>query len=87
MSHKEAAGPCWARHLAQALWQGETFVLQIDSHMRFRPGWDAFLIEMLARCPSEQPILTTYPTGYELPDLCSKDCRPTLLCPSRVSKQ
>ena len=85
MSHLEAAGPCWARHIAQALWQGEDFVLQIDSHMRFRPGWDAYLIEMLGSCPSgQQSILTTYPIGYELPDLCPSDCRPTLLCPSKV---
>ncbi|CAM9305152.1 unnamed protein product [Choristocarpus tenellus] len=34
----DAAGPCWARHIAQSLWRGEDYYLQIDSHMRFRPG-------------------------------------------------
>lgn len=34
----DAAGPAWARRLAQSLWKGEKYVLQIDSHTRFRPG-------------------------------------------------
>ena len=29
-----ARGPCLARHMAQALWDGEEFHLQIDSHTR-----------------------------------------------------
>jgi hypothetical protein len=70
MDHREAAGPCWARHLAQALWQGERFLLQIDSHMRFRPNWDAYLVAALTRggLPDEgrRAVLTTYPIGYEL---------------------
>lgn len=32
--HDEAQGPCWARWMAQQLWRGEEFFLQIDSHMR-----------------------------------------------------
>ena len=34
-----AKGPCFARHLAQSLWENEPYYLQIDSHMRFRPNW------------------------------------------------
>lgn len=30
----EATGPCKARALAQSLWDGEEYVLQLDSHMR-----------------------------------------------------
>lgn len=61
-------GVCWARALGYLLWQGEDFVLQIDSHMRFAPDWDALLIEQLTACPSRKPILTTYPPGYEPPN-------------------
>ena len=32
---RDAAGPCVARQAAQTLYQGETFYLQIDSHMRW----------------------------------------------------
>lgn len=38
MPAADAAGPSWARRVAQSLWKGETYVLQIDSHTRFRPG-------------------------------------------------
>lgn len=38
MPAKDAAGPSWARRVAQSLWKGEKYVLQIDSHTRFRPG-------------------------------------------------
>lgn len=37
-----------------------------DSHMRFEPGWDAELLDMLAK--TERPkrtIITMYPEGYE----------------------
>jgi [Skp1-protein]-hydroxyproline N-acetylglucosaminyltransferase len=69
IDYRDAAGPCVARARAQALWRGETYYLQIDSHMRFRHGWDEFLIQELKRCEgSEKPILTTYPLGYSLPN-------------------
>lgn len=38
MPATDAAGPTWARRVAQSLWKGEKYVLQIDSHTRFRPG-------------------------------------------------
>jgi hypothetical protein len=64
----QARGPCWARALGYRLWQGESHVLQIDSHMRFAPDWDARLLRQLAACPSPRPLLTTYPPAYEPPD-------------------
>ncbi|KAL3671427.1 hypothetical protein V7S43_003351 [Phytophthora oleae] len=79
---RKAAGPCVARAQTQKLWQGEEFYLQIDSHMRFRPGWDCFLINELEKCTSSKAILTTYPLGYTLPNEISTECRPTLLCAS-----
>src|SRR5689334_6402028 len=44
---KESQGGPWARNLAQSLWRGEPYTLQVDSHMKFEPGWDAKLVEML----------------------------------------
>ncbi|KAJ0398373.1 hypothetical protein ATCC90586_000710 [Pythium insidiosum] len=86
MHYSDAAGPCVARAEAQSLWSGEQFYLQIDSHMRVQEGWDSFLIDELSRCPSQKAILTTYPLGYTLPDNCSSDSRPTLLCASRFDE-
>ncbi len=34
LPYGDAEGPCKARALAQTLWSGEEYVLQIDSHMR-----------------------------------------------------
>lgn len=42
------------------------YVMQIDSHMRFAPGWDDELLDALVACDSPQPVLTTYPLQYEL---------------------
>lgn len=71
VDYRDAAGPCVARFEAQKLWESEKFYLQIDSHMRFREGWDAFLIDQLSKCASAKPILTTYPLRYTLPNKVS----------------
>lgn len=44
---QQALGPCWARYLCQLLWRDQPYWLQIDSHMRFRQGWDSALIHEL----------------------------------------
>jgi [Skp1-protein]-hydroxyproline N-acetylglucosaminyltransferase len=75
---KDARGPCYARRLAQLLYRDENYVLQIDSHMRFRQNWDVYLIEQL---PAGKSMLTTYPIGYELPNKIPNEIRPTLLVP------
>lgn len=68
MLAEEARGPCWARYLAQLLWHGEDFYLQLDSHMRFVPGWDREMRAQLAECysQSQKPVLCGYGRGYQL---------------------
>ncbi len=70
--HKESLGANWARAEAQKLWNGETYLLQIDSHMRFEQGWDEALTSMLKRCPSDRAILSTYAPRYTPPDTREK---------------
>jgi hypothetical protein len=65
---RDSLGACWARHHAQSLWRGEEYTLQIDSHMRFVDGWDERLPDMLALCPSDRPVLSSYPSAYTPPD-------------------
>lgn len=62
----EARGPCWARALAMALYQGEDWYLQIDSHTWFEPGWDERLIHWARRCGESNPrtLLTCYPNPF-----------------------
>lgn len=66
----EARGPCWARSLAMALYQGEDWYLQIDSHTWFEPGWDERLVRWGLRSTEQNPraILTCYPNPFEMRD-------------------
>ncbi|KAL7534311.1 hypothetical protein ACHAXR_005790, partial [Thalassiosira sp. AJA248-18] len=87
---RHATGPCYARHLAQTLHRGEDYVLQIDSHMRFRPNWDEYLIQQLnmTKCP-EKSVLTAYPPGYEPPNGPGSDAetRATILVPWKFGQE
>lgn len=54
----DSQGGPWARNLAQSLWRGEPYTLQVDSHMLFEPDWDSKLISMLESMPSDKPLLS-----------------------------
>jgi Glycosyltransferase (GlcNAc)/2OG-Fe(II) oxygenase superfamily len=89
---KDAMGPCYARGLAQTLWRGEDYVLQIDSHMRLRPHWDDYLIQQCQQIVSQtgnpKVMLTTYPLGYTLPNNIPKDnISGTYLVPWKFDEQ
>lgn len=75
----ESGGVGWARAKAQTLYRGEDYVLMIDSHMRFEPGWDETLLAMLALCDSPKPVLSAYPPGYDLPGTPKPDGRPAVM--------
>lgn len=79
-------GVCWARSKTQALWEGEPYTLQIDSHMRFVHGWDELLLGMLMHCPSPKPLLTAYPPAYTPPDILHTG-EPTRLAASHFTEQ
>ncbi len=67
---KDSRGVCWARSLAMSLYAGEDWFLQLDSHMLFDEGWDAYLLESIALCyqQSSRPILTGLPNTFEYKD-------------------
>lgn len=56
--YRESRGGSWARNLSQTLWDGEEYVLQIDSHMAFGRGWDDELIRMAKDFPAEKPLIS-----------------------------
>ncbi|MCP5153532.1 MAG: hypothetical protein H6983_05170 [Ectothiorhodospiraceae bacterium] len=66
--HEESRGACWARHRLQALYDGERWTLQLDSHHRFAPGWDRTIVEMLESLEAERPLLTTYLPAFDPAD-------------------
>ena len=66
--HGEAKGPTMARYLCASLYRGEAYFMQIDSHTRFKRGWDSKSVAMLKACPSKKPILSHYPHDLEYLD-------------------
>ena len=61
-----ARGPCWARALAMALYEGEDWFLQLDSHMEFEPGWDERLVgQAQALLPGRRGVvISAYPNAF-----------------------
>lgn len=61
-----ARGPCWARALAMALYDGEDWFLQLDSHMDFEPGWDERLVaQAQALLPGRRGVvISAYPPAF-----------------------
>jgi hypothetical protein len=55
---EESQGGSWARNIAQTLWKGEKYCLQIDSHMAFARGWDSSLIRMMRTFGARKPLIT-----------------------------
>jgi hypothetical protein len=76
----ESLGVSWARRRIQLHFDGEAYTLAIDSHMRFVDGWDEALLDELARCPAERPLLSNHPASYEPPDRRDLAARPNILC-------
>jgi glycosyltransferase involved in cell wall biosynthesis len=63
----ESKGACWARNLLQQRYSGETYTLQIDSHMRFAPNWDVEMIKMIKQLQKKgfkKPLLTGYVSSF-----------------------
>lgn len=67
---EDTLGVSWARSTAFSLYNGETFLLQVDSHTLFEHGWDeqlrALHRRLLAR--SAKPIVSTYPYRFDMVD-------------------
>jgi len=65
-----AEGACYLRHLGEALYAGEEYLLSIDAGTRFDQGWDRKLVDELGECPAAQAVLTGPPLGVcvEEPD-------------------
>jgi hypothetical protein len=56
-----------ARKIANEMYNGEEYYLQIDSHMRFVKNWDIINIENLNNAKKigiQKPLITMYPATY-----------------------
>ena len=67
----EGIGVCRSRNIANSLYSGQDYFLQIDSHTRFRKDWDDSLIAEIKDyqvCGIPKPLITTYPGTYRYDD-------------------
>jgi hypothetical protein len=55
-------GPVFARHLANRMYRGEYFAMQVDSHVRFVANWDEDLIDQWTSTGNEMAVISTYMT-------------------------
>jgi hypothetical protein len=67
---QDTLGVSWARSTAFSLYDGEAFLLQVDSHTLFEPGWDEQLRKLHAtlRERSAKPVISTYPYRFDMVD-------------------
>jgi len=66
--YEESKGACWARNRVQENYNGEDYYLQLDSHHRFIPNWDAECIKMIQKLKKKgfsKPLLTGYVSSYD----------------------
>ena len=64
--HKDAKNVYHARAMIERHYKGETYQMQLDSHMRVAPNWDTELIQMLHSCDAgEYSVLTAYAPSFE----------------------
>lgn len=62
----DALGPAVARYYASKLWGGETYFLQMDSHLEFAPDWDIkYIQEAKAAKSFPKAVLSAYPPGFQ----------------------
>lgn len=64
VSPSESLGPGWARSKAQSFYEGQDYVLQIDSGSRFADNWDVELIGALSSTGTPKPIISNFPNRY-----------------------
>lgn len=65
--HKQSDGVCKIRSDIQKMYNGEDYILQLDSHHRFVKDWDVKVIEDLESLKKKhkKPILTAYLPSYD----------------------
>lgn len=61
----ESLGPAMARYYASKLWGGESYFVQVDSHLEFYRHWDELYVnELRAGGSYPMAMLSAYPPGF-----------------------
>jgi hypothetical protein len=73
-----------SRSIANKLYDGQDYYLQVDSHTRFYPHWDDELVRNIKQAESDKPLISAYPASYtydsNLQERCEFDRSVTEVC-------
>ena len=63
-------GCCWARHIAQTMYNDEDYYLQVDAHTIFDNAWDQNLISKIEylRKFHDKPVISGFPHAFTIDD-------------------
>lgn len=65
LHENESLGPAMARYYASKLWGGESYFMQVDSHLEFYKHWDElYTNELKATKSFPKAVLSSYPPGF-----------------------
>jgi hypothetical protein len=65
LDYKDSKGVCWARsRILTKLRHNEEYVLQIDSHSRFKQDWDVTLLSLYSQLDNRS-VISYYPPSYK----------------------
>lgn len=59
-----AMGPTFGRYMAMLAYRGESMIMVLDSHNRFRPFWDAMGVHLWHKYDDYKTVLSHYPEAY-----------------------
>mmetsp|Transcript_39330 Transcript_39330/g.72034 ORF Transcript_39330/g.72034 Transcript_39330/m.72034 type:complete len:609 (+) Transcript_39330:66-1892(+) len=66
LHENESLGPAMARYYASKLWGGESYFMQVDSHLEFYTHWDELYTNECKSAGSfPKAILSSYPPGFQ----------------------
>lgn len=66
IDYRTSKGACWARSkILTEMYNGQDFVLQIDSHSRFSKQWDTRLKQMWYGLNDPMAVLSHYPMSFD----------------------
>ncbi|CCW70409.1 unnamed protein product [Phytomonas sp. Hart1] len=71
----QAYGPTFGRFMAMLLYRGESLVMVLDSHNRFRLHWDSIIVNSYYRYEDPKALLSHYPPSAtdDASDIHSRD--------------
>lgn len=64
LEERMARGPVFARAMANLLYRGEDFYVQLDAHTQCDPGWDEWVEQTMAGAPHPRCVFSALPPSY-----------------------